>query len=156
MSWLEHHTQSEKYASQAEELLKLQTSQAAEFYRLATDAEVQALENLDPAKTRTLGVTVVSAASLYYKAGDLSTAKNIAYKWLAVDVLPEFAKEELHELARDIEQKEVQVSSKGERSLHLLVAYSQLLSMVWNLMNLVLKPNFRLVESFFKLFLHRP
>ncbi len=48
MSWLEHHTQSEQYASLAEvadregELVRLQ-----EFYRLAAESEACALEALD-------------------------------------------------------------------------------------------------------------
>lgn len=68
MSWLVHHTRSEEYASQAEEFYRQrETNRSAEFYRLAAEAETNALENLASNKTRTIGITAVSAASLYYR-----------------------------------------------------------------------------------------
>jgi tetratricopeptide (TPR) repeat protein len=99
MSWLEFHTQSEKFASQAESLCHQQDSMGAvEFYRLAAAAEKQALDNLDTNKTRTLGITVVSAASLYFKAKDFSQAKELANQWLQSNLLPSFAIKELQSL----------------------------------------------------------
>jgi hypothetical protein len=99
MSWLEFHTQSEKFASQAESLCHQQDSMGAvEFYRLAAAAEKQALDNLDTNKTRTLGITVVSAASLYFKAKDFSQAKELANQWLQSNLLPSFAIKELRSL----------------------------------------------------------
>jgi predicted lipase len=99
MSWLEFHTQSEKFASQAESLCHQQDSiGAVEFYRLAAAAEKQALDNLDTNKTRTLGITVVSAASLSFKAKDFSQAKELANQWLQSNLLPSFAIKELRSL----------------------------------------------------------
>jgi predicted lipase len=99
MSWLEFHTQSEKFASQAESLCHQQDSMGAvKFYRLAAAAEKQALDNLDTNKTRTLGITVVSAASLYFKAKDFSQAKELANQWLQSNLLPSFAIKELRSL----------------------------------------------------------
>jgi hypothetical protein len=99
MTWLVHHTRSEEYASQAEEFYKQrELDRAAELYRLAAEAEVNALEALNPSKIRTLGITTVSAASLYFKAHEFHQAKLIAHKWLATDLLPAFAVEELEEL----------------------------------------------------------
>lgn len=46
---------------------------AVELYRLAGEAETLALEALEPTKTRTIGITAVSAASLLY---DLNHDKN--------------------------------------------------------------------------------
>lgn len=112
MSWLAHHTQSEGYASQAEELSRQQKSdQAVELYRLAAAAEVKALENLDPSKIRTIGITAISAVSLYFKAQDFFQAKKIAHKCLATDLLPPFAIEELEDLLQVIRYKESHVKS---------------------------------------------
>ena len=107
MSWLEHHTLSEKYASQAEELFRhQQIDRATELYCLAAETETKALEDLDPSKTRTLGITAVSATSLYCKAREFQQAKRIAYKWLATEFLPSFAVNELEGLLQVDRYKE--------------------------------------------------
>ncbi|MBE9014234.1 hypothetical protein IQ250_29010, partial [Pseudanabaenaceae cyanobacterium LEGE 13415] len=53
------------------------------FYRFAAECEVRALEALDVTKTRTLGVIVVSAVSLWFKAEEFDIAERLAYRWLA-------------------------------------------------------------------------
>ncbi|AFY50734.1 hypothetical protein Nos7524_5009 [Nostoc sp. PCC 7524] len=112
MSWLVHHTRSEEYASQAEQMYRQQDLiRAAELYRLAAEAEVNALENLTPDKKRTIGITAVSAASLYYKAQEFLQAKRVAHKWLATEVLPSFAVEELEELLQVIRYQESRAKS---------------------------------------------
>jgi hypothetical protein len=112
MSWLAHHIQSEGYASKAEELRRQhERSRAAEFYRLSAEAEVNALNNLDPSKTRTIGITAVSAASLYFKAQEFLQARKIAHKWLATDLLPSFAVEELEDLLQFIRFEESRIRS---------------------------------------------
>ncbi len=112
MSWLVHHTQSEGYASQADELCRRhEIGRVAELYRLAAKAEMNALENLDPSKTRTVGVTAVSAASLYFKAQEFLQAKKVAHKWLATDLLPPFAVEELEDLLQVIRYEESRIKS---------------------------------------------
>ncbi|NJL40688.1 MAG: hypothetical protein HC899_31065 [Leptolyngbyaceae cyanobacterium SM1_4_3] len=112
MSWLVHHTRSEEYASQAEEFYRQrETNRSAEFYRLAAEAETNALENLASNKTRTIGITAVSAASLYYKAQEFSQAKRIAHKWLSTELLPPFAIEELEEILQAIRYEETRAKS---------------------------------------------
>jgi hypothetical protein len=120
MSWLKHHTLSEEYASKAENFYRQQESiHAVKFYCLAAEEEAKALENLDTSKTRTIGITVVSAASLYYKAQEFLQAKRISHKWLATDLLPTFAIDELEELIQVIHYEESRAKSgieftKGE------------------------------------------
>ena len=107
-----HHTRSEGYASQAEELYRQhKNGRAAELYHLAAEAEVNALENLDPNKTRTIGITAVSAASLYFKAQQFLMARKIAHKWLATGLLPPFAIEQLEEILQAIRYEESRVNS---------------------------------------------
>jgi hypothetical protein len=112
MSWLVHHTQSEEYASQAEELRRQHGSKhATEFYRLAANAEVNALDQLDSSKIRTIGITAISAVSLYLKAQEFSQARKLAHKWLATDLLPNFAVDELEELLQVIRFEESRLQS---------------------------------------------
>lgn len=96
MSWIEHHKKSEKFAAEAEIAVRQgQSERSTELYRLAADAETIAVENLTPEKTRTLGISVVSAVSLWYKAQDYLKAQQLAYRWLSASELPTFAVEEL-------------------------------------------------------------
>lgn len=112
MSWLLHHTRSEEYASEAEKFHRQrEINRAAGLYRLAADAETHALEDLDPSKTRTLGITAVSAVSLYYKAQEFSLAKRIAHRWLATEFLPPFAIDELEDLLQVIRYEESRAKS---------------------------------------------
>jgi hypothetical protein len=120
MSWLKHHTLSEEYASKADNLYRQQEFiSAAGFYCLAADEEVKALGKLDVSKMRTIGITVVSATALYYKAQEFLQAKRISHKWLATDLLPPFAIDELEELLQVIHYEESRAKSgieftKGE------------------------------------------
>ena len=87
-----HHSQSEEYASQAEAASRNgDKDRAAELYRLAAEEEASALSALDPSKTRTLGITAVSAASLWFKVGAFRQVERVACQWLATDYLPDFA-----------------------------------------------------------------
>ncbi|MGK7927478.1 MAG: hypothetical protein AB4290_19920 [Spirulina sp.] len=113
MSWLEYHTRSEEYTIQAEELEKQQDlKRATEFYRLAARELVNALEDLDLSKKCTLGITVVSAASSYYRAGEFAKARQIAHRWLATALLPAFAVEELGEVLEVIGDEESRIKSE--------------------------------------------
>lgn len=110
MSWSTHHTQSEALASQAEVALRQgQHAEALVSYRLAAVAEEQACEALDTSHTRTLGITVVSAAALWYKACELAHAVRVAERWLATGLLPDFAMEQLHEIVRTVQYQRTQV-----------------------------------------------
>lgn len=96
MSWIEHHTKSEQLAADAEVAARQgQFDRSMELYRLAADAEAIAVKNLDPDKHRTLGISVVSAVSLWYKAQEYLKAQQLAYHWLGASALPTFAVEQL-------------------------------------------------------------
>jgi hypothetical protein len=103
MTWADHHTQSERLAAEAELAVRQgAAAQAVDLYRLAAEAEARALAALDPTKTRTLGITAVSAVALWYKAHDYPQAERLAHTWLASDMLPPFAIEQLRELLQMI------------------------------------------------------
>lgn len=103
MSWLQWHTKSEHLASKAELAMRRnETSVADGLYRQAADAESQALVALDPSKTRTLGITAVSAASLWFKGKAYQKAEQLCYLMLSREDLPEFAMEQLRNLVQAI------------------------------------------------------
>jgi hypothetical protein len=107
MTWLEHHKLSEESAQLAEAVLRQKDHQQAQmFYAQAAQAELLALADLDRTKTRTLGITVVSAVALSYKAQAFHQAEQIAYQWLTTDSLPPFAVQALRELLLDIWQQQ--------------------------------------------------
>jgi hypothetical protein len=110
MTWALHHEESERYAGLAEEAMRQQdVRRAVELYRLAAQGETQALESLEPDKVRTIGITAVSAVSLWFKARELRQAERIAYQWLTTDLLPDFAIYQLRELLQKIwMEKELQ------------------------------------------------
>ncbi len=104
MSWSKYHIQSEQHAIEAELASKSHDNNLAiRHYGLAAEAEVNALNCLSSDKTRTIGITVVSATSLYFMAQDFSQARIVAQKWLATESLPLFAIEELNHLLQDIQ-----------------------------------------------------
>ncbi len=103
MSWLEQHSLSERYAVEAEAALRKGDADAAtSLYGLAATAELAALSEIDVLKIRTLGVTVVSAAALFFKAKDYRKAEVIAHQWLSSDHLPGFASGQLEEILQAI------------------------------------------------------
>lgn len=103
MTWLEHHRQSEAFASGADVArLKGDTERARRLYGKAAEAEVRALDVLDPSKQRTLGITAVSAVALYYKAMEFRLAENTAYRLLNLDGLPNFARTQLRDLLQAV------------------------------------------------------
>lgn len=107
MSWSLYHSQSENYASQAEVAMKQRDfDRADEFYHLAAEQETFALELLDPSKNRTLGITTVSAASLWFKAREYEQAQIVAHKGLAMNSLPPFAIDQLQKLLQAIWNEE--------------------------------------------------
>jgi hypothetical protein len=103
MSWSVRHSKSEQSAGLAENALRQRDlSRAIELYRQAAQEETSALIALDTSKTRTLGITVVSAASLWYKARELPQAELVAHQWLASGLLPSFAVEQLQSLLQTV------------------------------------------------------
>lgn len=99
MSWSAHHKRSEMYASEAELAVKNgECGQAMKLYRLAAESENMALSSLASDKPRTLGITAVSVAALWYKAGAFEQTIQTAEKWLQNHELPPFAINQLQEL----------------------------------------------------------
>lgn len=113
MTWIEHHTASSRAAADAEVALRQGAGdRAAELYRAAAEAEERALAELDPAKTRTLGITAVSAVALWYKGHDFARARELADR-LDSDALPPFARTQLREIVDAIEAELDVTLSKG-------------------------------------------
>ena len=109
MSWAEHHTESERLASEAEVVARTKGATAAEdLYRRAAEAEERALNALDVRKRRTLGITAVSATALFYKAHEHARAQRLAYTWLATDDLPAFACDQLQEILSNLWSRQEQ------------------------------------------------
>ena len=100
MSWKQHHEESEGFASQADLALRQKEFEAARrLYARAAACEECAVADLDKSKKRTLGIAVVSAATLYCKSKDFSRAQTVACQWLAKgEALPGFAVRQLQTL----------------------------------------------------------
>ena len=99
MTWIKHHRASEICASQAEVYLREgRREEARKQYALAAAAEEKALAALDLAKTRTYGITAVSAASLHFKARQTKEAERVALRSMRFDRLPAFAQHQLRHL----------------------------------------------------------
>ena len=99
MDWLSHHKKSEALAAQAHEHKRSGDSMAAEAaFRQAAEAEQAALALLDGSKPRTLGITAVSAVSLWYKGKDFSQASRLAHQYLALPEISDSTREQLDEL----------------------------------------------------------
>ncbi len=112
MSWTEYHAQAEHYANLAEEaILSRNVDRATEFYCLAAAQETLALSDIDPEKTRTIGITAVSAAALWFKGRNLSQAQNAALRGLVIPNLPPFAQNELKELLQTVWSEEIRAKS---------------------------------------------
>ena len=108
MSWIEHHESSERLASQAEMAVREnRRDEALALYARAADAEERAVADLDRSKTRTFGVSAVSAAALHYKANRLARAEQAAIRWLGFDGLPAFARDQLRLLLQSIWSEQV-------------------------------------------------
>jgi hypothetical protein len=103
MSWLEHHHQSEQFASQAEiDRRQGNLDAARQNYALAAEAEIRALDVLEMNDPKTLGITAVSAVALLFKAKDFTKAKQVAYQSLSSQSLPKFAIIQLEEILKEI------------------------------------------------------
>ena len=103
MTWNELHTASETAAIQAEEAFRGGDSANARIlYQRAAESEEQALAVVDWSKTRTRGITAVSAVALWYKALEFQRAEQLAHSMLADSQLPGFARVELRALVQAI------------------------------------------------------
>ena len=99
MNWAEHHTESERLAAQAQLAVRRgELERARELYMQAARFEADALSAVEPTKVRTLGITAVSTAALWYKAGNFEAAQALAHTWLGKQALPPFAVNQLREM----------------------------------------------------------
>lgn len=103
MTWAELHSESERLAIEAQFAMRARNAgQAIELYKRAAEIERQALDLLDVSKTRTRGITVVSAVALWFKAGEYALAEQLAHSMLADPHIPDFAREDLRNLVQAI------------------------------------------------------
>jgi hypothetical protein len=103
MSWADHHKASEAAAIEAEQKFRSgNAADAARLYASAAHFEQQALGDLDSSKTRTKGITAVSAVSLWYKAAVYERAEQLAYAMLADPSIAPFARADLRNLVQAI------------------------------------------------------
>lgn len=106
MSWLHYHETAETLAAAAQiAAWRGETRKSQELYRQAAQAEAKALERTGRDKPRTKGITAVSAAALYLKAGEKAAALDLTKKCLATEELTGFARDQLRELQQLIEPK---------------------------------------------------
>lgn len=123
MAWIDHHRRSERLASQAEACLREgREEEARSHYARSAKAEERALGELDLSKAKTYGITAVSAASLYFKAGKLAEAERVAIASMALDWLPGFARHQLRHLVQVVGAEDVPksaASAPGGAPLHL-------------------------------------
>jgi hypothetical protein len=103
VTWLSWHERSERLASDAHTHARLgDHERALSLFAAAAEAESHALEELDVSKVRTVGITTVSAVSLWFKARQFAPAEQLALRWLASVHLPQFAVEQLRNLLQGI------------------------------------------------------
>ena len=103
MTWLQFHAESETRAIEAKiALADNDESRAADLYRQAAELEQKALDSLESNKTRTRGITAVSAVALWYKANEYTAAECLAYGLLADGGMPDFARDQLRNLVQAI------------------------------------------------------
>lgn len=103
MSWIKYHSESENYANLADFASKNGDIGEAELnFKQAAELEEKALSFVDISKKRTLGITAVSAAALYYKGKDFKKSEQMAHSWLSKSVLPEFAESQLKAILQTI------------------------------------------------------
>jgi len=115
VTWLQHHTTSEQLAADAEVAARGgDVPRARGLYTRAAEAEEHALADIEPGKSRTLGISAVSAVSLYYKAAQPQAAERLAYRWLASEGLPNFAAEQLRGLLQSIWSEQVRERANVE------------------------------------------
>jgi hypothetical protein len=103
MTWADLHAESERFAIEAQLALRQHnTSRAIEMYKRAAEIEEQAFHQLNPLKTRTRGITAVSAVALWFKAREYVLAEHLAYSILADKDIPDFARDDMRNLVQAI------------------------------------------------------
>lgn len=104
MSWDLHHTESERLAQAAQAAAAAgDQRKARDLYLQAAQSEEHALAELDPARSRTRGITAVSALSLWLKGGRTDTVRNRGEELLRDESLPHFARTQIREILQATE-----------------------------------------------------
>jgi hypothetical protein len=99
VDWLAKHRQSEALAAQAHDYVRQGLAlQAEEAFKQAAEAEETALSLLDDSKPRTLGITAVSAVSLWFKGREFERASLVAHRFLAMSVITGSSRAQLDDL----------------------------------------------------------
>ncbi len=108
MTWLEAHRESEILASEADIAKREgEHSKAFSLYRDAATKEASALSLIGSDKPKTLGVSAVSAAALFFKAREFDSAEQLAISCLAREGMPLFAKAQLKAIVQTIWNEQV-------------------------------------------------
>lgn len=116
MSWAIHHNESAKNAAAAEMAARQgNVEKALELYNIAAEDEMRALAELDESKIRTVGITAVSAASLWYKAHHYYESQKIANQYLSINELPHFAKQQLNSIIQLIKTENTELIQSKDR-----------------------------------------
>lgn len=109
MSWATHHNQGMRLADEAHEALKNgDDDRAQKLFAEAAKLEEQALSQLGPNQSRTLGITAVSSASLWLKSKNYQRTEQLLYHLLSIPNLPEFAKRELRTILQTVWHQQIQ------------------------------------------------
>jgi hypothetical protein len=112
MSWSTWHRESAEAAEQAHAALRRgEVDDAKRLFEAAARSEARALDSVGSDKPRTLGITAVSAVALWYKAGRLQEAADLAHQASATPHMPAFAITELRELLQSIWNEEAQAAA---------------------------------------------
>ena len=119
MTWRQHHERSNTQAWDGEIARgRGDHATAKRCFALAAESEEAALDALDLSKTRTYGITVVSAVALYREAKRYADAKRLAHAHLTSPRLPNSAANQLHELLQLIQTeagREVPTEPEADR-----------------------------------------
>lgn len=103
MNLTELNSESERLATAAQAAIaSKRTDEGIALYRKAAELEKQALDLLEPSKTRTRGITAVSAVALWFKGHEYALAEKLAYSMLGDSDIPDFARQDLRTLVQAI------------------------------------------------------
>lgn len=103
MSWDQHHSLSEKFASAADTATRAGDAvRAHDLFTQAATEESAALDAVERDKQRTRGITAVSAVALWLKARDYAAAERLAHRCLQDREMPPFAEKQLRDLLHEI------------------------------------------------------
>jgi hypothetical protein len=112
MTWSSLHRDSESLAAEAHEALRRGESKRAQgLFMQAAEAEMRAFESISVNRPRTLGIIGVSAVSLWYKAGMLHEAEQLAHRAAAMKAMPAFAIGDLRALLQTIWNEQAQTEA---------------------------------------------